>query len=358
MPLLLLIATFIFRVTYRASGNVKLEDIFSKKAGDLNQIYKNWSNQAAFDASLRNVGQNTIMGTISGNTNHPPPMYTSALLSSQEGRVSGTNMGHEDDVEVMPLETPEASTPANISRAAARAGEGVEMTDVGESSAMLDPSQVPLHTSTHPTDVDPRNIAIMINLAAFIISMGMVCWASISDFVDMSAVDFMSNGIYAQGFNTQTLPRGVTQRGVNIGWGVCWLCIGGVLMTFAQFFIRLVIMKWDGSLDVCEAVLAKGNIAAAICEAGYQIAMGLVVSASISGPYAHFGYDLAGCLLFYTLSLLLLMIWSKIFDLYTTDWDTWKEIARGNTAAGARLHHWYKGPCLLVQILKRTNTDT
>jgi hypothetical protein len=44
-------------------------------------------------------------------------------------------------------------------------------------------------------------------------------------------------GIYAQGFSTQGLPEGGAARGRNIGWGLCWLCIGALLMTTAQVMI-------------------------------------------------------------------------------------------------------------------------
>jgi len=52
--------------------------------------------------------------------------------------------------------------------------------------------------------------------------------------------------------------------------------------------------------------------------------IGLVVAASIAGPPGHFGYDLAGCLLSYVLSLLMMVLWSKLFDVYTRDWNTWQ----------------------------------
>ena len=45
-------------------------------------------------------------------------------------------------------------------------------------------------------------------------------------------------------------------------------------MTVAQFIIRRVVMGPAG-LNVVEAVLERGNVAAAICEAGMQIAMGI-----------------------------------------------------------------------------------
>jgi uncharacterized membrane protein YjfL (UPF0719 family) len=64
-----------------------------------------------------------------------------------------------------------------------------------------------------------------------------------------------------------------------------------------------------------------------------QVSMGMVTAAAIAGPPDHFGFDLAACLLYYVLALICLVVWSKLFDLYTTQWATWQEIERGNIAA-------------------------
>jgi uncharacterized membrane protein YjfL (UPF0719 family) len=145
--------------------------------------------------------------------------------------------------------------------------------------------------------------------------------------------DFSTKGIYAQGFWTQGTKQGAEQRGINIGWGLCWLCIGSVLMTIAQLIIRKVVMGPAG-MNVVEAVLEKGNVAAAICEAGMQISMGMVVAATISGPPSNsFGEDLGAAILFFVLALLMLLLWSFVFDKITFAWATWEEIGRGNVAA-------------------------
>ena len=46
------------------------------------------------------------------------------------------------------------------------------------------------------------------------------------------------------------------------------------------------------------------------------------------------------CLLMFVISLVMLMLWSKLFDMYVTGWKTWDEISRttgtkphGNIAA-------------------------
>ena len=64
-----------------------------------------------------------------------------------------------------------------------------------------------------------------------------------------------------------------------------------------------------------------------------QVSMGMVTAATIAGPPDDLGLDIAGCLLYYVLALVCLVGWSKLFDFYTTEWATWKEIERGNIAA-------------------------
>jgi uncharacterized membrane protein YjfL (UPF0719 family) len=258
--------------------------------------------------------------------------------------LQGSSFGHDDAGTADDIEMSEPPSAQPVVRDDARIGASGgpvarEMKDLasdemddknGSSETRI--GQVQLHTSSHPTDVDPRNLSVMISLSAFIISIGMVCWASISEFVDTYDLNqFKSSGIFAQGFATQTLDKGLQQRGINIGWGACWLCIGTLLMLAAQQIIRRVVI--GPNFNVVEAVLEKGNAAAAICEAGMQVSMGMVTSAAISGPPEHFGFDVAACLLYYVLALICLVLWSKAFDLYTTEWSTWKEIERGNIAA-------------------------
>jgi len=229
MPLMLGVATLVFHATFRSSGDVKLASIF-KKAGDMHQSFENWG--------------------------------TMKMLPIEQ--VSGGNMGQHDEVEeeYPEIDTIVAPTVEDLQVAPIKGD--LEMASMKRPS---DGGNTSLEhvtvTSTHPTDIDPRNLAVMISLSAFIISTGMVCWAAISDFVDVSDLDvYKSKGIYAQGFATQTLQEGVKQRGINIGWGVCWLGIGAILMTVAQLIIRKVII--GPNLDVVEAVLQKGNVAAAI----------------------------------------------------------------------------------------------
>jgi hypothetical protein len=105
------------------------------------------------------------------------------------------NANAEDDIEMSANASSTPGPPVTQDEAHIAGSGGpiaVEMTTT--SSGMMDvgkdhsqdaqPAQVQLHTSSHPTDVDPRNLSVMISLSAFIISTGMVCWASISEFVD------------------------------------------------------------------------------------------------------------------------------------------------------------------------------
>lgn len=73
----------------------------------------------------------------------------------------------------------------------------------------------------------------------------------------------------------------------------------------------------------------------AIFEAGLQVSLGLVVAGAISGPPSSdgLGYDLAGALLFFALSLILLITQTLIFDAYFSHWSTWDELKKDNEAA-------------------------
>jgi len=180
--------------------------------------------------------------------------------------------------------------------------------------------------------VDSRNIAVMISLAGYIFSIGLICWASVCEFVDPQSPD----QVYAQGWATQSLKKGQIQRGINLGWALAWLSIGSIFMTVSQLLIRTVVVGWLGRLDMVDFVSTKGNIAVSIYEAGMQISLGMVCGAAISGPPSRdgFGIDFAGFVLFYVLSFVVLILFSLFFDLYTTEWDTWLELKRGNEAAG------------------------
>ena len=48
--------------------------------------------------------------------------------------------------------------------------------------------------------------------------------------------------MYAQGSATQFIDKGVQQRGINIGWGLLWLCLGALLMLVAQQVLRGVVI--------------------------------------------------------------------------------------------------------------------
>ena len=182
--------------------------------------------------------------------------------------------------------------------------------------------------SVRPADsIDPRNLAVMISLAGYIFSVGLICWASVAEFVYPQSPDSM----YAQGWATQMLTKGKEQRGVNLGWGVTWLFLGCALMTISQFVIRKIIV-WR--LNLADLIAAKASIAVAIFEAGMQVSLGLVAAAAISGPPSPdgFGVDLLGFVLFYALSFVLLVAWTWVFDRYTSDWSTWAELKKGNEA--------------------------
>jgi hypothetical protein len=136
-PLMLGIATLVLRLTYGSSGEATLKDIMDK-AGDMHKTFADWG--------------------------------SSANLAQQ---VSGGNMGTEDEVGG-DIESSSDPAPPHV--------EDPMEIEMGQSSS----DQMELHTSSHPTDIDPRNLSVMITLSAFIISIGMIGWAAISEFVDIN----------------------------------------------------------------------------------------------------------------------------------------------------------------------------
>ena len=178
-------------------------------------------------------------------------------------------------------------------------------------------------------DVDRRNIAVMVSMAGFIFSIGFICWASISQFVDPASPAAM----YAQGWATQGLRQGQEHRAKNLGWGLCWLLIGTCYMTLVQLVIRTVVI--GRHLNLVDFIAVKGSIAVAIFEASMQLSIGMVAGAAIAGPPSPEGFiwDLAGFFLFSVLSFVLMVIFTFLFDIYTHNWSTWGELKKGNEAA-------------------------
>ena len=262
MPVMLGIAAFVFGATYSSSGDLKLKDIFDKAGACLRAACASRSLSATLCPCARAYAHICMHA---GDMNKVYADWGSPVGLPQT--VSGENMGNDGIERDSARTSPEGETEMAMLRATPEGTADPSQIETGQDEQ--------LRTSSHPTDVDPRNIAVMISLSAFIISIGMVCWAAISDFTNVTDVGtFTSEGIYAQGFATQCTAKGAEHRGVNIGWGFAWLVIGSLLMTVAQFIIRRVVMGPAG-LNVVEAVLERGNVAAAICEAGMQIAMGI-----------------------------------------------------------------------------------
>lgn len=102
--------------------------------------------------------------------------------------------------------------------------------------------------------IDRRNIAVMISIGGYIFSIGLICWASISDFASPGS----EANSYAQGWATQGVRKGVEQRGINLAWGLFWLVFGAVLMTIAQLMIRKLVI--GSQLDLVNHITEKGCV--------------------------------------------------------------------------------------------------
>jgi hypothetical protein len=102
--------------------------------------------------------------------------------------------------------------------------------------------------------IDRRNISVMISIGGFIFSIGLICWASISDF----ALPNSDANKYAQGLATQGMRKGVEQRGINLALGLFWLLFGAALMTIAQVIIRKLVI--GRQLDLVNYIAEKGCV--------------------------------------------------------------------------------------------------
>jgi uncharacterized membrane protein YjfL (UPF0719 family) len=119
----------------------------------------------------------------------------------------------------------------------------------------------------------------------------------------------------------------------NIQWALFWLVFGSVLMSVAQIMIKLYLSRHD--INMVDMVANKGNIAVAIYEAGLQVSVGMIAGACISGPPSSndgVEWDIYGVLIFFTLSIFLLVLWSFLFDVYIRQWHLWSELKSGNEA--------------------------
>ena len=168
MPLMLALATFTFKALFGSSGNVRLHDIF-KNAGDMHEVYKDWNTRGS-QHDLIVAGAN--MGTDDAGA---ATETEQAAVTRDEAREGADRPGD--------LEMTQLTASLDITGGSCGVGGGGGGGAAADPTSSTEEETVVVITSSHPTDVDPRNVAVMISVSSLIISLGFVCWSALSDFV-------------------------------------------------------------------------------------------------------------------------------------------------------------------------------
>ena len=161
--------------------------------------------------------------------------------------------------------------------------------------------------------------AVLITFSAYLFAVTTLCVASITEFTDPAA-EF---SYYHVGYETQLTGDGVSGRLENIYSSCLWQLIGLLLMAVSQSVLRGVTF---GDIDMVGEVTGMTeqarkedygrNIAAAIVEGGAVVSAGLVSAANIGGAPKGWGEDILSTLLFFVLSQLGFIIYTKVFDVF------------------------------------------
>ena len=184
--------------------------------------------------------------------------------------------------------------------------------------------------------------AVLITFSAYLFAVTTLCVASITEFTDPAA-EFSYNHV---GYETQLTGDGVSGRLENIYSSCLWQLIGLLLMAVSQSVLRGVTF---GDIDMVGEVTGMTeqarkedygrNIAAAIVEGGAVVSAGLVSAANIGGAPKGWGEgkivklsrfvavrlanpksitisDILSTLLFFVLSQLGFIIYTKVFDVF------------------------------------------
>lgn len=158
--------------------------------------------------------------------------------------------------------------------------------------------------------------SLLIALAGYLFAISSICVSSITEFATPQEA---RNHV---GFATQFEADGLKARLENIGGAVLWQAIGVVLMTLSQALIRHVTFGHVDLVGEITGLTQKAkqnsygmNVSAAIVEAGGVVSAGLVAAANVYGAPKGFGSDIAAVGIFWSLSNLGFVMYTKIFDM-------------------------------------------
>lgn len=162
-----------------------------------------------------------------------------------------------------------------------------------------------------------KSPALLIALAGYLFAVTTICVSSITEFTTPEqSYDHV-------GFDSQSTEAGVEARIKNIGNSIVWQVVGVVLMVISQAIIRHVTF---GDIDLVGEITGHTqkakiegygmNVSAAIIEAGSIVSAGMVAAANVYGAPKSWGEDLASVGIFFALSQLGFVVYTKVFDCF------------------------------------------
>ena len=148
----------------------------------------------------------------------------------------------------------------------------------------------------------------------------------------MGAMGLMLSG------DMQALSAGgesMSDMGTTALYSIVWALIGMLLMFLAHMINDHILMR---SFSNVEAIVSGANVAAGLAEAGSYLAAGLVVTQIVAGAdrsdESERWEEFASCVLWFTLSNLVMVVYIRFFEKFEATYDQQQEIHQKNAAAG------------------------
>lgn len=149
------------------------------------------------------------------------------------------------------------------------------------------------------------NKAVAVSFGAYLFSLGLIIWAVIKQETESSIVSDLINT-------------------------AIWCSIGIVFLQIARFINdKIILYKFDNTKELIE----DRNVGTACAEAGSYIGSSIIIVATLQGASDSLLVGIIEAFIFFILGQLAMLIFSKVYQLYTK-YDVHKEIEKDNVAAG------------------------
>eukprot|EP00927_Polykrikos_kofoidii_P060854 TRINITY_DN55762_c0_g1_i1.p1 TRINITY_DN55762_c0_g1~~TRINITY_DN55762_c0_g1_i1.p1 ORF type:complete len:807 (-),score=73.01 TRINITY_DN55762_c0_g1_i1:106-2526(-) len=173
------------------------------------------------------------------------------------------------------------------------------------------------------------NTAQMLHLAAFVVSACIVFCSAIEELVVSDPEGFLEiENMYAQGFSTQWLPKGVRSREEHLVRSLVYSVVSVLVTVLSTGVLRLLLRVLKGINLQREAT--RCNVAAAIVEGSLTLCSAMVVSGAITGPPVSLEEDALRLAFFYVLSSVCLSLNALLFACVASRLKLWPEVRQGN----------------------------